>query len=441
MFSNDVSAKFGVSRTKMSYCVRNGIGPALLKDLAEDLNSSVGCYSLMLDETTTAQIKKQCDFLLRFWSEKSDQVDTRYLNSKLFGHTSAEHLKELVIGVLNECNIEMERFAHLSTDGPNITKSLHKLLDGHLKEVQLCKGLLGFNPCNLHKCHNGFHKGIVVYGKEVESLAFELHAWFKLSPCKREDFMEVAAELQDATVFAVFERNEALFYRHVETRWLTLVPALIKIESRWNQTKAYFLEFLPTTKDFANLTNSNKRYHRVKEALLKEKFLKVQLAFVVDVASPFVRFLTLFQSEAPLIHILHDELKLLLSTLMKRFLKREAVDDLSGKQLLSVNVKDTNLQLNEAHMVIGAKTERLLKKLSPFDQKRERDLMNKFFITIISYLQKMFPLGDNVLIAASALNPLKRKSNITSKSIKVLAKAFSHIVSEEEVSVAEDEWK
>ena len=92
------------------------------------------------------------------------------------------------------------------------------------------------------------------------------------------------------------------------------MPALIKIESRWDQTKAYFLEFLPTTKDFANLTNSNKRYHRVKEALLKEKFLKVQLAFVVDVASPFVRFLTLFQSEAPLIHILHDELKLLLST-------------------------------------------------------------------------------------------------------------------------------
>ena len=67
--------------------------------------------------------------------------------------------------------------------------------------------------------------------------------------------------------------------------------------------------------------------------------------------------------------------------------------------------------------------------------------MMKFFITVISYLQKMFPLGDNVLIAASALNPLKRRNNITSKSIKVLAKAFSHVVSEEEVSVAEDEWK
>ena len=59
---------------------------------------------------------------------------------------------------------------------------------------------------------------------------------------------------------------------------------------------------------------------------------------------------------------------------MKRFLKREAVDSLSGKQLLSVNVEDSNLQLNEAQMVIGAKTERLLKKLSPFDQKREREI-------------------------------------------------------------------
>jgi len=67
--------------------------------------------------------------------------------------------------------------------------------------------------------------------------------------------------------------------------------------------------------------------------------------------------------------------------------------------------------------------------------------MKKFFITVISYLQKMFPLGVNVLIAASALNPLKRGNKITSKFIKVLAKAFSHIVSEEEVSVAEDEWK
>ena len=44
--------------------------------------------------------------------------------------------------------------------------------------------------------------------------------------------MDLATEIQGATDCAVFERNEALLYRHFETRWLTLGLALIKIESR-----------------------------------------------------------------------------------------------------------------------------------------------------------------------------------------------------------------
>ena len=41
--------------------------------------------------------------------------------------------------------------------------------------------------------------------------------------------MHVAAELQNKEIFEVFSRNEALFYHLVETRWLTLVPALAKV--------------------------------------------------------------------------------------------------------------------------------------------------------------------------------------------------------------------
>ena len=59
--------------------------------------------------------------------------------------------------------------------------------------------------------------------------------------------MGVAAELQDSTVFEVFSRNEALFYRHVETRWLTLVPALMKAEERWDESKKYFMDYLPSS--------------------------------------------------------------------------------------------------------------------------------------------------------------------------------------------------
>ena len=52
----------------MSYVFRHGLGPAVFKKISKDINASVGWITLLLDETTTAQVKKQCD-LIKFWSE------------------------------------------------------------------------------------------------------------------------------------------------------------------------------------------------------------------------------------------------------------------------------------------------------------------------------------------------------------------------------------
>ena len=48
-----------------------------------------------------------------------------------------------------------------------------------------------------------------------------------------------SVEFRYEIVFAVFNKKDSLFYRHVETRWLTLVPALEKVEERWNDAKKY----------------------------------------------------------------------------------------------------------------------------------------------------------------------------------------------------------
>ena len=95
------------------------------------------------------------------------------------------------------------------------------------------KGLLPFIACTLHIVHNAFHKGIASLDQEVEQLAFDLHAWFKQSPCKIEDFAKLAesTNLEDVS----------LFLRHVSTRWLTLSPALERIINRWDDAKKYYL--------------------------------------------------------------------------------------------------------------------------------------------------------------------------------------------------------
>ena len=164
MFPGEDGEKFSVAHTKMSYIVRHGLSEVLLAELVDDVNNSIGAITLLVDETTTAQVKKQCDFLVRFWSELEDQVVTRYLTSTFFAHTSADELQKLVLNILESREISIDKFANLSTDGPNINKGLHQRLDQQLKE-NLHHRLIPFNPCVLHKVHTGFHNGLLEYGK------------------------------------------------------------------------------------------------------------------------------------------------------------------------------------------------------------------------------------------------------------------------------------
>jgi len=63
--------------------------------------------------------------------------------------------------------------------------------------------------------HNAFRFGLKEYGSEVDQLCLDLFYWFKQSPCKREDFLEVLQEM---------ELKEKYFIQHVQFRWLTLGP-------------------------------------------------------------------------------------------------------------------------------------------------------------------------------------------------------------------------
>ena len=132
----------------------------------------------------------------------------------MFSHTSAEHLMQLTLDVLEECSLPAEKFANVSTDGPNINKSFHKKLDSKLKESYLHPGLLPFNPCNLRKCHNAFHKGTANYGKDSEYLTFELHAWFKISPCNERTSFKLPSNCKAWSIFPRTKHFSTAMLKH-----------------------------------------------------------------------------------------------------------------------------------------------------------------------------------------------------------------------------------
>ena len=50
-------------------------------------------FALHFDKTTTSQIKKQLDILVRYYSDYNNEVRVRFLKAAVFGHAYAESSK------------------------------------------------------------------------------------------------------------------------------------------------------------------------------------------------------------------------------------------------------------------------------------------------------------------------------------------------------------
>ena len=80
---------------------------------------------------------------------------------------------------------------------------------------------------------------------------------FENAPCKIEDFVNIAESITKV--------DESLSVRHINSRWVTLSPALEQILKQWKDSKKYFLEHIPKQKEYKNKLTSNKRYQKIRK--------------------------------------------------------------------------------------------------------------------------------------------------------------------------------
>ena len=71
--------------TKGIVCCLRWIGHFLGKRLCNDIASSEGMFTVMLDQTTTVQNKKGMGVLTLYWNESEGLIVTQYLMSLVFG--------------------------------------------------------------------------------------------------------------------------------------------------------------------------------------------------------------------------------------------------------------------------------------------------------------------------------------------------------------------
>lgn len=425
---SNIAKKIELGANKISYSLTFGLGPYFHENLVLEIKKSDSFYVISFDEATTDAKNKQIDLHVSFWNETIGRVSINFFGSERLGHAESEKIKEVIckktFGELNDNKLLM-----IGMDGPNVNKAVFKLVNEELK-LSGHKGLVNIGSCNLHKIHNSFGKGLkCVEHWSVESVLTRLYYWFHKYPARKEDLMKIQEEL---------EVNEEQILRYVSNRWLSIVPVISRVIEQFRPVKSYFLEFL----EKRGKINDNAGYSELKK-LLSEPLLLVRLSYIKYVGELFQHFLILFQSNAPLIHILHCEMCQLLRILLGTIMRPEYLKSLKNEYLykIQISLSDKDQMKDVFEIDIGVHTKDLLKTMTDDQKYSFRVEARKFIITICTYLIKELPLNNVILQNMFCLKPSEKLNPKSVIAIEAIAKNMPQVIERRQIDEIMNQWK
>ena len=126
------------------------------------LNTPRTYFTLHFDETTTSQIKKQLDILVRYYSDNHNEVKVRFLKAAVFGHAYAASVANELSETLQKFSLPLKYLLSLSSDGPNVNKAIKTIINSKLK-ANYQRELVDAGPVN-------YMLYTIVSGKELRDM-------------------------------------------------------------------------------------------------------------------------------------------------------------------------------------------------------------------------------------------------------------------------------
>ena len=196
-----------------------------------------------------------------------------------------------------------------------------------------------------------------------------------------------------------------------------------------------FVDELP--KNDKNITHNDK--YLIIRCALESKEVEVQMEFLMSIKPIFDEFLTKFQKEEPMIHLLYPNCEKLLKLIIGRVMRNSVYKDKHGKDLKQVDVEKVEKQLKKDNFkqMQGHKVATLLEK---DDSSSTRALLGikSFYKAVIKYLQDHLSLDNELLEALTCLNPREQKSSKSFKFCRTVAQNMPCITKEEEIKVGDE---
>ena len=115
-----------------------------------------------------------------------------------------------------EDNIPVDKLISLVRDGPN---------ENNNNNNPEFKGFVDLGSCVVHVVRNSFGKGLDMYGKDIDQLCLDLHAIFKYSAVRIEDYQQLQANLGS---------DIETFQQHTKVRWFSISPTIRRVLEQWD---------------------------------------------------------------------------------------------------------------------------------------------------------------------------------------------------------------
>lgn len=255
-------------------------------------------------------------------------------------------------------------------DGPNVNLKLYRDLVSHLEKNYACTT----NSRSLHIVHNVYKIAHNKTWNDIHSFLRSLYYLFK-------DFFTRRAD------YTYFSQSTLFPLKFCSVRWL---------ENKRVIERA--ITMLPNLRKYIAGVESNppksRNYKSISKAL-KNVFLEPKLHFMLSVINDLQDFLTGFQSDAPLMPFLHEDLQKVVRNIGTRFL--------SKMTFLLKNVPKNLLDLKDINIGFAAKA--LIEKLTLSKQLEFKEACRSYLRVLFEKLLQKCPLSNDVVKGASCLSP------------------------------------
>ena len=320
---------------------------------------------------------------------------------------------EGIKSTLSSKNIQLSNMLCLSRDNPNVMKRVFKLLEELVKQSNNPK--LVDAPCFLHPTHTAFKQGAKALLGDIMSLLGNLHGYFKTSTARRADMVEVREELAETLQDQFEEVLDQFFLRHVDTRWLESASCLDRLLKHWDSTVEYFMVYLPNSPMQNNKKAvKSKKYKKIASQLCQEEEVKtkIRVKFLVLVAQTTQTFLTLLQSQKPMIHQLQELAFDMFSRLSNMVIKVEKRPTKASK-VKTLDLSDSSVLLTSKECGFLACCSQDVAMLTSEDRQEMRRELRESVLATLKYMQTNLPWDKPLYEQLSFMDPMKRTASET----------------------------